>query len=72
MLSRDICGRHSGNLQAVIVYGSPYVFADIKEALHSTVPCIFGYGQMPSAQTVALDRLFADAEELEEDRSGMA
>jgi beta-glucosidase len=71
-IALDICGRHRGNLQAVIVYGSPYVFADIKKALHDTVPCIFSYGQMPSAQTVALDQLFADVDELEEDLAGMA
>jgi beta-glucosidase len=71
-IALEICGRHSGNLQAVIVYGSPYVFAEIKETLHDDVPCIFSYGQMPSAQSVALDRLFGDSEDLDEDQSGMA
>jgi Bacterial Glycosyl hydrolase family 3 C-terminal domain len=51
---------------------SPYVFADIKEALHDDVPCIFSYGQMPSAQAVALDQLFADGDEPDKDQSGMA
>ncbi len=71
-IALDICGRHSGNLQAVIVYGSPYVFADIQKALPDDVPCIFSYGQMPSAQAVALDRLFGDSEDWDEDQSGMA
>jgi hypothetical protein len=33
---------------------------------------IFIYGQMPSAQVVALDRLFGDLDDLDDDRSGMA
>jgi beta-glucosidase len=71
-IALDICGRHASSLQAVIVYGSPYIFADIQKTLPDNVPCIFSYGQMPSAQTVALDRLFADLDDLDEDRSGMA
>ncbi len=47
----------SGNLQALVVYGSPYVL-DQFLPLPSEVPCVFAYGQMPSAQGIALDKLF--------------
>lgn len=47
----------SGNLQALVVYGSPYVL-DQFLPLPSEVPCVFAYGQMPSAQAIALDKLF--------------
>ncbi|MEO1404611.1 MAG: glycoside hydrolase family 3 N-terminal domain-containing protein [Cyanobacteria bacterium J06635_1] len=47
----------ANRLQAVVVYGSPYVFDQLCQSL--SVPCGFSYGQMPEAQTVALRSLFA-------------
>lgn len=47
----------SGNLQALVVYGSPYVL-DQFLPLPPEIPCVFAYGQMPSAQGIALDKLF--------------
>ncbi|MBW4637001.1 MAG: beta-glucosidase [Gloeocapsa sp. UFS-A4-WI-NPMV-4B04] len=47
---------HSGNLQALVVYGSPYVLAQFLP-LPPEVPCVFSYGQMPAAQAIALNTL---------------
>lgn len=48
-------------LQALIVYGSPYAMAQLQASLPiglpADVPCIFTYGQLPAAQTVALEAL---------------
>ncbi|MDV2993840.1 MAG: Beta-hexosaminidase [Chroococcidiopsis sp. SAG 2025] len=48
----------SGNLQALVVYGSPYVLQQLPPMLPS-IPCVFSYGQMPTAQAVSLSALFA-------------
>lgn len=48
-------------LQALVVYGSPYAMAQLRASLPTglpaDVPCIFTYGQLPAAQTVALEAL---------------
>ncbi len=48
----------SNNLQALVIYGSPYILEKLTPAIHLEIPCIFSYGQMPQAQTVALHLLF--------------
>ena len=48
----------SGNLQALVVYGSPYILKQLLPML-SSVPYAFSYGQMPAAQAVSLSALFA-------------
>jgi beta-glucosidase len=48
----------SGNLQALAVYGSPYVLKHLLPMLPS-IPCVFSYGQMPSAQAVSMSALLA-------------
>ncbi len=48
----------SGNLQALVIYGSPYILKKFMPAINSEIPCIFSYGQMPTAQTIALCTLF--------------
>ncbi|PSO47039.1 MAG: beta-glucosidase [Cyanobacteria bacterium SW_9_44_58] len=45
-------------VQAVIVYGSPYVLNWLKPNLPETVPWIFSYGQMGEASAIALGQLF--------------
>lgn len=45
-------------LQAVVIYGSPYVVPQIQPLLPPDVPYVFSYGQMPSAQAIALNALF--------------
>jgi beta-glucosidase len=47
----------SGDLQALVVYGSPYVLDQFLPELPPEVPCVFSYGQMPSAQVIALKTL---------------
>ncbi len=47
----------SANLQALVVYGSPYVLDQFLPTLPPEVPCIFSYGQMPAAQAIALETL---------------
>ena len=47
------------NLQAVVVYGSPYVFAEVRSHLDSQIPCAFTYGQMKEAQAIALQPLLS-------------
>jgi beta-glucosidase len=45
-------------LQGLVIYGSPYLMADFAKLLPPEVPCVFCYGQMAAAQSIALERLF--------------
>ncbi len=45
-------------LQALVIYGSPYVADKFVPQLPAQVPAIFTYGQMPAAQAIALKHLF--------------
>lgn len=49
----------NGNLQALVIYGSPYVLQEYTLELPPQVPHIFSYGQMPQAQAIALELLFS-------------
>ncbi len=44
-------------LQALIIYGSPYLRQDFEQLLPPEIPCIFSYGQMAAAQSLALNKL---------------
>ncbi|MBV8884651.1 MAG: beta-glucosidase [Chroococcidiopsidaceae cyanobacterium CP_BM_RX_35] len=46
------------DLQALVVYGTPYVLEQFLPVLPPELPCIFTYGQMPAAQASALEKLF--------------
>lgn len=46
------------DLQAFVLYGSPYVLQQFIPLLKADIPGIFSYGQMPSAQDCALRTLF--------------
>ena len=48
----------TGELQAVLIYGSPYVLEQFLPHLPPSIPYIFCFGQMPAAQTIALELLF--------------
>ncbi len=48
----------SGKLQALVIYGSPYVLEQFLPELPPELPYIFTYGQMPAAQAIALKALF--------------
>ncbi len=45
-------------LQALIIYGSPYVVEQFVPKLPKDVPYVFSYGQMQRAQAIALEALF--------------
>ena len=47
----------SEQLLALVLYGSPYVLDKFLPSLPADVPYVFTYGQMPSAQTIALEFL---------------
>ena len=46
------------NLQALIVYGSPYSWESLITHFPPEIPSIFTYGQMPLAQEIALQTIF--------------
>lgn len=45
-------------LQALAIYGSPYVLEQFLLELPPELPYVFSYGQMPTAQAIALAALF--------------
>ncbi len=49
-------------LQAIVIYGSPYVAEMLLPHLPPNLPYIFTYGQMPEAQAIALQTLFKPAD----------
>jgi beta-glucosidase len=46
-------------LQALVVYGSPYALEQLLPALPPKMPYVFSYGQLPEAQAIALEALFS-------------
>ncbi|MBE9182603.1 beta-glucosidase [Oculatella sp. LEGE 06141] len=54
----------SQDLQALIIYGSPYVLEQFLPELPSHIPYLFTYGQMDTAQAIALKTLFAEPRSL--------
>lgn len=56
-------------LQAVIVYGSPYVRQQLSAQLPADVPMIFSYGQMPAAQAIALEALLTNLQPRQTNRA---
>ncbi|MBW4577700.1 MAG: beta-glucosidase [Aphanothece sp. CMT-3BRIN-NPC111] len=49
----------TGELKALVIYGSPYLLQQFIPELPTEVPCVFSYGQMPAAQAIALEVLFS-------------
>ncbi|MDJ0554760.1 MAG: glycoside hydrolase family 3 N-terminal domain-containing protein [Microcoleaceae cyanobacterium MO_207.B10] len=47
-------------LQGLIIYGSQYTLEQFLPEIPSEIPYIFCYGQMPKAQTIALEYFFRD------------
>jgi len=45
-------------LHALVIYGSPYIWEQFSQDIDPAIPCLFSYGQMPLAQTIALNMLF--------------
>lgn len=54
----------TGDLQAMVIYGSPYVLQQFLPNLPLNTPLVFSYGQMPQAQAIALDVLFSQSKPL--------
>lgn len=50
----------SGQLQGLVIYGSPYILEVFLPLLPPEVPYQFSYGQMPMAQAIALNALFGE------------
>lgn len=48
----------SNKIQALIIYGSPYVLDWFFSKISPELPWLFTYGQMPIAQAIALEKLF--------------
>ncbi|MEG5017675.1 MULTISPECIES: glycoside hydrolase family 3 N-terminal domain-containing protein [unclassified Microcoleus] len=48
----------TGELQAVLIYGSPYVLEQFLPHLPPSLPYVFCFGQMPTAQSLVLEVLF--------------
>jgi beta-glucosidase len=51
-------------VQAVVIYGSPYVWRQMQALLPTQTPCVFTYGQMKEAQAIALQPLLQPALDL--------
>ena len=47
-----------GQIEAIVIYGSPYVISWFKEIISDRCPWVFSYGQMPEAQAIALKALY--------------
>jgi beta-glucosidase len=50
----------TGQLHALVVYGSPYILEKFLPTLPSDLPYGFTYGQMPEAQAIVLHALLGD------------
>ena len=44
-------------LQALVLYGSPYVWEQLVPLLPAEIPAVFSYAQTPMAQSIALEKL---------------
>lgn len=69
-MAKQLCSSllATNRLQALVVYGSPYLFAEFIQELPPEIPAVFCYGQMPSSQAIALEHLFADSRVAEKDK----
>ncbi|HBY81522.1 MAG TPA: beta-glucosidase [Cyanobacteria bacterium UBA11148] len=47
------------NLQALVIYGSPYVLQRLLPKLPADMPYVYSYGQTPEAQAIALKVVFS-------------
>lgn len=45
-------------LQGAIIYGSPYILNWFRSKFSHSLPWVFSYGQMPTAQAIALQTMF--------------
>ncbi len=59
-----------GQIQALVIYGSPYVLERFKPLIPANLPYVFSLGQMPSAQAIALNTLFGQLSSFAEGETG--
>jgi len=45
-------------IEAIVIYGSPYVLSWFKEIIDQNLPWVFSYGQMEQSQKIALKALY--------------
>ncbi|WP_299402229.1 glycoside hydrolase family 3 N-terminal domain-containing protein [Acaryochloris sp. IP29b_bin.148] len=50
----------TNQLQALVIYGSPYALEQFQPLLPAGIPYAFSYGQMPRAQALVLEQLLPD------------
>ncbi len=48
---------NAGQLQALILYGSPYIWQELVPLLPAEIPALFSYSQIHQAQAIALEKL---------------
>ncbi|MEO1636272.1 MAG: glycoside hydrolase family 3 N-terminal domain-containing protein [Cyanobacteria bacterium J06631_9] len=61
-IATEIIQTLGSNVQAVVIYGSPYAWEKIQQLLPNGTPCVFSYGQMEMAQAIALQPLLSPKE----------
>ena len=47
-----------GQIEAIVIYGSPYVLSWFQEIAGKSLPWVFSYGQMEQSQAIALQTLY--------------
>ena len=47
-----------GQIEAIVIYGSPYVLSWFRDLIDSNMPWVFNYGQMKQAQAISLTNLY--------------
>ncbi|MBE9061284.1 glycoside hydrolase family 3 N-terminal domain-containing protein [cf. Phormidesmis sp. LEGE 11477] len=57
VIAAELIRALENNVQAVVVYGSPYVWKDVQALLPEGTPSVFTYGQMKMGQVIALQPL---------------
>ena len=63
-IAAQIITAFGSNMQALVVYGSPYVWRQLQPLLPTGTPCVFTYGQMKMAQEIALQPLLNPTEKV--------
>jgi beta-glucosidase len=70
-LAKTLCQQllEAHQLQALVIYGSPYLFEEFAAQLPPEIPAVFCYGQMVSSQSIALECLFATSKTMGLDKT---
>ena len=60
---RQTTERVLSRINPVVVYGSPYVWEEVRSQIPSNTPAVFTYGQMDTAQAIALQPLLGQQQD---------